>query len=102
VIVGGVRRYDDWPAVGMVTWWWWLEFADSTSSASGRETRDAAVADATRRALERGVKIVLRELDASAGVLIEEHPREEKRQDEHDGAQRRRDEARHVRDEQSD
>jgi hypothetical protein len=102
VIVGGIRRYDDWPAAGLVTWWWWLEFPDRSTSASGRETRDAAVADATRRALERGVKIVLRELDPGAGVLVEEDPREDERHDEHGGAQRRRDEARNVGDEQGD
>ena len=102
MIVGGVRRYDDWPSAGLTTWWWWLEFPDRTSSASGRDTREAAVADATRRALERGVKIVLQELDPGAGAFVEQKPDDEERHDEHDGAQHGRDQARRVGDEQGD
>lgn len=99
---GGLRRYDDWPQKGMVTWWWWLEFDDRTTSASGRETRDAAIADAKRRARERGVVI---ELDPSAAgafverdALAEVDPQPEERDDERDVAEDARDHAGEHRD----
>jgi hypothetical protein len=91
----------------MVTWWWWLEFDDRTTSASGRETRDAAITDAKRRARERGVTLVLRDLDPSRGASAfverdaptEMDPKPEERHDERDVAEDPRDHAGDRRDE---
>lgn len=107
MIGGGLRRYDDWPQEGMVTWWWWLEFDDRTTLASGRDTRDAAITEAKRRARERGVTIVLRELDPRLGACTfverdapaEPDPQPEERHDEHDVAEDPGDQAGDQRDE---
>jgi hypothetical protein len=97
---GGVRRYGDWPSVGATTWWWWLEFPDRTTTASGAESRRAAIKDARAAARKRGYDLQLSEGERAE---VDEDPRGQERDGEHDAAEPPRDEARErARDERAE
>lgn len=97
---GGLRRYENFPADGEVTWWWWLEFDNGLSIASGSDTRAGAIADARAAARKRGLTTVSLSLHAPralalrGGVGVEHDPHDDEHEDEHDAAEGGGDEAR--------
>jgi hypothetical protein len=102
---GGLRRYENYPREGDVTWWWWLEFDDGTSMASGSDTRAGAIAAARAAARKRGLATVALSLAAPLrlqGVGVEADPHDGEDDHEHDRAEDGSDEAREATEDERD